>query len=91
MRVTNCVQTKNGMRIQPMPLARRLTIVAMKLTLERSDDVMLNAIAMIQIDWPVSHRGHLALSQWKKAAPAWLAAKSFGSNWVNQTGRCPAM
>ena len=55
--VTNCVQTKNGMRIQPMPLARRLTMVAMKLTLESSDDVMLNAIAMIHMVWPASRMG----------------------------------
>src|ERR1700761_6738142 len=56
--VTNCVQTKNGMRIQPMPFARRLTMVAMKLTEESSDDVMLNAIATIHIVWPSRRTAH---------------------------------
>src|SRR6201996_4585834 len=56
--VTNCVQTKNGMRIQPMPLARRLTMVAMKLTLESSDEVMLKAIATIHMVWPARRMAH---------------------------------
>ena len=35
--VTNCAQTKNGSRIQVMPLARSWMMVAMKLTAPRSD------------------------------------------------------
>ena len=55
--VTNWVQTKNGIRIQPMPRQRSWTMVVMKLTLLRSDEVMLKASAMIHIDWPVSAIG----------------------------------
>ena len=33
-------------------------MVVMKLTLPRSDAVMLNAIPMSQIDWPVSHSAY---------------------------------
>ena len=73
--VTICVQTKNGSRIHVRPLARRFTIVVMKLTELSSDEVMLKAIAMIHIDWPVSARGHLGLCQRMKSPLLWLSAK----------------
>ena len=38
--VTNIDHTKNGMRIQVMPRARRLMMVVMKLTEPRSEEVI---------------------------------------------------
>ena len=43
------------MRIQPMPLAAELDDGGDEVDAElSSDEVMLNAIAMIHTDWPVS-------------------------------------
>jgi hypothetical protein len=46
--VTNWAQTKNGSRMKLKPLARSCTIVTMKLTEPRSDDVIRKII-------PISH------------------------------------
>ena len=50
--VTNCAQTKNGSRIQVIPLARSWMIVAMKLTAPRSDEVIRRMNPTSQSVWP---------------------------------------
>ena len=50
--VTNCAQTKNGSRIQLRPLARSCTMVVMKLTDPRSDEVIRKTIPISHIVWP---------------------------------------
>ena len=47
--MTSCAQTKNGSRIQLRPLARSWTIVTMKLTEPRSDEVIRKTM-------PISHQ-----------------------------------
>jgi hypothetical protein len=53
-------------------------MVVMKFTLLRSDEVMLNAIAMIQIDWPVSHIGQRKWKSWpNKTVFIWAGRRSW--------------
>ena len=50
--MTNCAQTKNGIRIQVMPGARNWMMVAMKLTAPSSDEVMSSTMPTSQNAWP---------------------------------------
>ncbi len=52
--VTSCAQTKNGSRIQLRPLARSWTIVTMKFTEPRSDDVIRKIMPISHQVWPPS-------------------------------------
>ena len=54
--MTNCAHTKNGRRIQVMPLARSWMIVTMKLIAPSSDEVIRKTMPMSQTVWPVARQ-----------------------------------
>jgi hypothetical protein len=53
--VTSIAHTKNGMRIQVMPRARRLMMVVMKFTDPSSDEVINSTRPISHCVWPASH------------------------------------
>ena len=50
--MTSCAHTKNGNRNQVSPLALSCTIVTMKFTDPRSDDVIRKTMPTSHIVWP---------------------------------------
>ena len=50
----NCVQQKNGIRIQVMPGARNWMMVAMKFTAPSNEDVINSTMPMSQNVWPLN-------------------------------------